>query len=146
MIRFWSYIFLSITCCFRGSSKHFMHIGLSAPKIISLYLIMCPWYFFQALVLFLYIFDVSLTLFSSSCLVFIHFRRGIFDSFAFFYFHTFLNYTIYMTLLTLPLYLCFFSVGRILIHIQWFNIFQLTFTCSKSTIETLEKDVKCIQS
>ena len=52
------------TCCFRCSSKHFIHIELSEPKIIPLYLIM-----------------VSLMAFY--CFVFIEFRRGIFNSFAF---------------------------------------------------------------
>ena len=29
---------------------------------------------------------------------------------------------------------------------RWFSISQPTFTCSKSTVEKLEKDVKCVQS
>ena len=64
-ISFWSYTFSSIACYFRSSSEHFIHIGLSTPKIISLYLTM-----------------VSLMAFTSSWFLFIKFRRGIFDSFA----------------------------------------------------------------
>ena len=36
---FFVYTLSSITCCFRSSSKHFIHIGPSKAKIISLYLI-----------------------------------------------------------------------------------------------------------
>ena len=52
-------------CCLQSSSKHAMQAGLSAPKIISLYSIM-----------------VFLMAFSSSSLVFIQFRRGIFNFFV----------------------------------------------------------------
>ena len=41
-ISFWSYAFLSVTCCSRSLSKHFIHAGLSTPKIVSLYLIIVP--------------------------------------------------------------------------------------------------------
>ena len=41
-ISFWSYVFLSVTCCSRSLSKHFIHAGLSTPKIVSLYLIIVP--------------------------------------------------------------------------------------------------------
>ena len=64
-INFWSCTFLSMTCCFRCSSKHVMQTGLSGPKIISLYFVM-----------------VFLMVFSSSTLVFIQFRRGIFNFFV----------------------------------------------------------------
>ena len=55
-----------MTCCFRSSSKNLIQIGLSAPKILSLYLVIVP-----------------LIAFSSSSSFFIQFRRGIFNSFAF---------------------------------------------------------------
>ena len=55
-----------MTCCFRISSKHAIQAGLFAPKIISLYFMM-----------------VFLMAFSSSSFVFIQFRRGIFNIFAF---------------------------------------------------------------
>ena len=55
-----------MTCCFLSSSKHVMQTGISGPKIITFYLVM-----------------VSLMAFSSSSFVFIWFRQGIFNSFAF---------------------------------------------------------------
>ena len=51
-------------CCFQISSKHFIQIGLSTPKIISLYIVM-----------------VFLMAFSSSSFVIIQFGWGIFFCF-----------------------------------------------------------------
>ena len=64
-ISFWSYIFWSMTCCFRSSSRHAIQVGVSRPKIIYLYPVM-----------------VSLMDSSSSSFVFIQFRRGKFNFFA----------------------------------------------------------------
>ena len=52
-----------MTCCFRSSSKHFIQIGLSAPKIISLYFVMVSWRLFKALLLFSDSFDSYIQLF-----------------------------------------------------------------------------------
>ena len=54
-----------MTCCFQSSFKHVKQTGISAPKIMSLYLM-----------------KVSLKAFSSSSFVFIQFWGGIFNSFA----------------------------------------------------------------
>ena len=64
-ISFWSYIIWSITYCFRSSSRHAIHVVVSEPKIISLYLVM-----------------MSLIASSSSSLVFMQSRRGIINFFA----------------------------------------------------------------
>ena len=66
-ISFFSCFFSLITFCISSSSKYFIYIGLSTSKIISLQLIM-----------------VSLMSFSRSYFVFIKFRQGMFNSFAFF--------------------------------------------------------------
>ena len=57
-----------MTCCFRSSSKCAIQTGIFAPKTIFLNLMMM----------------VSLMAFLSSCFVFIQFRRGILNCFAFF--------------------------------------------------------------
>ena len=61
-ISFWSYIFWSIICYFRSSSRHAIQVGVSEPKIISLYFVV-----------------VTLMASGSSSFVFIQFRRGIFN-------------------------------------------------------------------
>ena len=66
-INFWSHTFLSMTFCYGSLSKHLIEMGVSAPKIISLYFVM-----------------VSLMAFSSSSFAFIQFWRVMFNSFAFF--------------------------------------------------------------
>ena len=40
-VIFFLYMISSITCCFRGSLKDSMHMGLSTQKIIPLYFIRC---------------------------------------------------------------------------------------------------------
>ena len=61
-INFWSYTFLSRTCCLWSSTKHAIQAKLTAPKIVFLYFLM-----------------VSLMPSSSSSFLFIQFRRGMFN-------------------------------------------------------------------
>ena len=57
--------FLAMICCFRSFSRYVILVGISEPKIVSLYLV-----------------TVSLMAYSSSSFVFIKFLRGILNFFA----------------------------------------------------------------
>ena len=59
------FLYSSFICCFLNPFKHYVHIAASFSKMISLNLII-----------------LSLMVISSSCLVFIQFRKGICISFA----------------------------------------------------------------